>query len=329
MQRLAALAAIMLGLAAASAQAADRIRVLAPTWPGFAPVLVAQDMGYFAAAGLEVEMRFEDDRANVMAAMERGDIEVDMRTVGEYQGRPRDARTPGVIIGTIDKSVGGDGVVAEGGIGSVADLKGKTVAAEPNIPARLLLQLALKQNGLSLDDLAIKEIATADTLAVFSDASIAAVASYEPYLSQAVTAIGFRQPKILLSSRDSDVIIDVIAARQDDLAASPAKYEAFLRGILQAVDLYQAEPARFIALAAPHYNLSEAEVKAILDTSLVYTDRRQAAELMGTPEQPGSLAGIFDTVMQLNLENGAAETRLEAARQIDASVMAKVASTAP
>ncbi len=25
-----------------------------------------------------------------MAAMDRGDIEMDMRTVGEYQGRPRD-----------------------------------------------------------------------------------------------------------------------------------------------------------------------------------------------------------------------------------------------
>ena len=67
----------------------------------------------FKENNLEVDNKFEDDLANVMAAYARGDIEVDMRTVGEHQGRPRDANTPGIIIGTIDESVGGDGVIAD------------------------------------------------------------------------------------------------------------------------------------------------------------------------------------------------------------------------
>src|SRR5262245_14467000 len=99
---LTVLAALVAG--APAAHAADTIRMLSPTWPGFAPVYVANDLRYFAEEGLEVIAKFEDDRANVMAAMERGDIEVDMRTVGEHQGAPRDPSTPGVIIGTIDVS---------------------------------------------------------------------------------------------------------------------------------------------------------------------------------------------------------------------------------
>ncbi|HEY0293396.1 MAG TPA: ABC transporter substrate-binding protein, partial [Hansschlegelia sp.] len=86
-------------LASGPALADDTVRVLAPTWPGYAPVFVAIDKGYFKELGLDVDMKFEDDRSNVLAAMTRGDIEVDMRTVGEHQGRPRDASTPGVIIG--------------------------------------------------------------------------------------------------------------------------------------------------------------------------------------------------------------------------------------
>jgi NitT/TauT family transport system substrate-binding protein len=164
MKRLVALACVAATLAAGPVAAADRIRMLAPTWLGFAPVHVANDLGYFAKLGLEVDYKFEDDRANVMAAMARGDIEVDMRTVGEHQGRPRDAKTPGVIIGTIDQSVGGDGVITDDAIKSAADLKGKTVAAEPNIPARLLLQIELKKSGLTLADLHIKDIASADLL---------------------------------------------------------------------------------------------------------------------------------------------------------------------
>ncbi len=311
--------------AAGPASAADKIRVLAPTWPGFAPVFVAMDLGYFKDLGLDVEMKFEDDRPNVMAAMARGDIEVDMRTVGEHQGRPRDASTPGIIIGTIDKSVGGDGVIVEGSINSVADLKGKTVASESNIPARLLLQLALKKTGMTLKDLKMKEISTADTAAVFADTSVAAVASYEPAMSQALTANAARNGKVLVSSKDYGIIIDIIAARQDDMKANPKKYENFLKGIYKAVSFYGKNPSEFIKLAAPHYNLSEAEVKTILDTSLVYTNLAEASAYIGAPGKPGSLYAIFATVMDLNLENGAADTRLDAAQQIDPSIMAAIA----
>lgn len=322
---LSAALAGLLSTVAGQVGAADTIRILTPTWLGFAPVLVAKDLGYFEQDGLDVDLKFEDDRSNVMAAMARGDIDMDMRTVGEHQGRPRDASTPGVIIGTIDKSVGGDGVIADGSIASVADLKGKTVAAEPNIPARLLLQLALKQEGLTLADLNIKEIATADTAAVFADSSIAAVATYEPAMSQAVKVDTARNPKILLSSKDSDIIIDIISVRQDDLKANPEKYAKFLTDVYKAVDYYKTNPADYIKLAAPHFGLSEAEVKDILDTSLQYTSFDEAHEMIGDPGKPGKLYGIFDTVMGLNLENGAADTKLDAAQQIDPSVIAAVA----
>ena len=87
-------AALLLG-SAQFAFSADQIRILAPTWLGFAPVHVASDLGCFAGKDLDVSIKFEDDLTNVMAAMARGDIEMQMRSVGEYQGRPRDASTPG------------------------------------------------------------------------------------------------------------------------------------------------------------------------------------------------------------------------------------------
>ena len=306
------------------ASAQDTIRALAPTWPGFAPVFVAIDQGYFEELGLTVQFSFEDDRANVLAAMARGDIEVDMRTVGEHQGRPRVDETPGIIIGTIDMSVGGDGVIADGSIASVEDLAGKTVAVEPNIPARLLLQLALKEKGMTLDDLTVVDIATADTVAIFTDTSISAIGSYEPFMSQAISNITDRNGKLLISSADSEIIIDVITAREDDLAANPQKYANFLTGIYRAIAFYESDPDAFIALAAPHYNLTDAEVKEILDTSLSYTSLEEARTLIGTAEAPGTLAGIFDTVMQLNIENGAADAPLDAAKEIDPSAMALV-----
>jgi NitT/TauT family transport system substrate-binding protein len=316
-------------LASNSALAADQIRMLAPTWLGFAPVHVANDIGCFQENNLEVDYKFEDDRANVMAAYARGDIEVDMRTVGEHQGRPRDASTPGVIIGTIDESVGGDGVISDAAIKTAADLKGKTVAAEPNIPARLLLQMELKKAGLSFEDLQIKDIATADTAAVFADPSIAAIATYEPFMSQAVKNSAREGARVFLSSKDyKGIIIDIITARQDDLKANPQKYVNFLKCIYQAIDYSKQDPEKYAELVAKHYGLTSDEVKEILNTSLAYTPLSEAQAYMGKPGEKGKLHEIFDTVMTLNLENGAADNDLEADQQIDSSVINKLGAPA-
>lgn len=318
-----ATAGAIAALGAFPAIAADTtIRVLAPTWVGFAPVLVAQDLGCYEKEGVTLEMSFEDDRTNVLAAMDRGDIDADMRTVGEHQGRPRTPETPGTIIGTIDISVGGDGVVADGSIASVADLKGKAVAVEPNIPARLLLQMELAKAGLSLKDVDLREIATADTIAVFSDPAIAAVGTYEPFLSQALPVVAERKPHILVSSKDEpDLIVDIITARDAALAENPGKFQSLLRCIYRAVDFQRTHPAEFAAYAAPYYGLKPEEVTEIIDTSLAYTSYEDAVAFLGTGAEKGKLYGVFDTVMKLNVEFGAADAPLSADDEIDNSVL--------
>ena len=311
--------------AATEARADSTIRILCPTWSGYAPVFVAQDLGYFKALGIDVSIKFEDERPNVMAAMARGDIEMDMRTVGEYQGKPRDSKTPGVIIGTIDQSLGGDGVIAPGDITSVEQLKGKTVASEPNIPGRLLLQLELKKKGMTLSDLDVKQIATADTVAVFTDPSISAVVSYQPNLSQALDKVKQRKPHILISSAQyPGIILDVIIVRQDDLKANPEKYKKYMIGLFKAIEYFKTNKADFIKLAAPHFNLSPEEFAASIEGSLEYTGYKETAAYFGKPGAAGSLSKIFDEVMQLNLENGAADHDLKGADQIDSSIVAGI-----
>ena len=322
MLRRSLLAATAMAAALPAAAQDTTIRVLAPTWVGFAPALVAQDLGCYAEEGVTLDFRFEDDRANVMAAMERGDIDADMRTVGEHQGRPRVPETPGTIIGTIDISVGGDGVLVDGSIESVADLAGKTVAIEPNIPARLLLQMELSKVGLSINDLSLREIATADTIAVLADPSIAAVGTYEPFLSQALQILPDRSPRVLVSSRDEpDLIVDIITARDAALAENPGKFESLLRCVYRAVDFQRANPDEFAALAAPYFGLTAADVTEIVETSLAYTTYEEAVEFLGTDGGTGRLHEVFDQVMQLNIDYGAAETVLDASEEIDNSLL--------
>ncbi|SDZ74757.1 ABC transporter substrate-binding protein [Rubrimonas cliftonensis] len=304
---------------AATALAQDAvIRVLPPTWLGFAPALLAQDLGCYAQQGVTLDFRFEDDRANVMAAMERGDIDADMRTVGEHQGRPRAPETPGIITGTIDISVGGDGVLVNGLISMVADLAGKRVAIEPNIPARLLLQMEFAKAGLSINDVDLREITTADSIAVFADPSIAAVDACEPFLSQAVSILTDRAPRMLVSSRDApDLIVDVLTARDAAPAENPARFESLLRCVHRAADFQRASPDDFSRLAAPYYGLSAEEVSEIIETSMAYTTYEDDATYLGEGGGTGTLHPVFDAVMKLDIDSGAADTVLSAKDEID------------
>jgi NitT/TauT family transport system substrate-binding protein len=185
--------------------------------------------------------------------------------------------------------------------------------------------MELKQAGLSLKDLQIKDIATADTGAVFVDESIAAIATYEPFMSQALKASTRPGARMLVSSKDHrGLIIDAIIVRNDDFKANPDKYARFLGCIYEAVDFIKAEPEKFAEMTSRHFGLTAAEVTEIVNGSLSYTTLAESLAYMGKPGEKGTLHEIFDTVMDLNLANGAADTKLVAADQIDNSAINKV-----
>lgn len=263
------------------ALAQDTISCAYPYWFGFAPVPVAQAMGYFEEEGLEVTSVYDNDRANVMPALESGDLDCTMRTIGEHMSRPLEADSNLVVIGTIDVSIGADGVVAAGDIQSVEDLIGKTFAGEINHPGTVMTAYALQQAGHSLDEVDLRLIATDDSAAVFEDESVAAVATWDPMMSEIVANSSREGAHILLDSSDfNGFITDVIIVRKDDYEANPEKYAKFLRGIYRAVDLFNSDPNLFLQHAAPSFEV-EPEQMAIDIQGLTYTSYEDAVEFMG------------------------------------------------
>lgn len=319
-------AALLLGMPCGQAQAAvgqaDKVTCMYPVWVGFGPVHLANELGYFKDEGIEVEEILDDDMPNGVAAMERGDIDCYLRTVGEYQGLGRTKDTKGKIIGTIDLSTGGDGWVADGAIKSVCDLKGKTIAVEPNLPARLIMQMALKKEcGLSIKDTNLVDIAAADAVGAFADTSLAAVGTYEPVLSQVAAAHPERGGHILASSKDyEDLILDVIFVHDDELKANPDKYTKFLRAIYKAVDYFNEHQEEAIPIIAQQFSITPDDFKATLP-NFRYTPYAEAVELIGTTDQEGRVYEVFREAMDLNLEFGSSTSKLVPEDHIDRSIV--------
>lgn len=305
--RLAALAllAAVLTLSFSNGSAAqdkDLIRCAYPYWFGFAPVPVAIEMGYFEEENLEVTTVFDNDRANVLPGLEIGDLDCTMRTIGEHMSRPLTADSNLVVIGVIDVSVGADGVVAAPEIDSVTDLVGKTFAGEINHPGTIMTAHALKQAGYDFNkDLSVRLIATDDGQAVFEDPEVAAVATWEPMLSEIVENTSRKGSKILLTSADfNGLITDVVIVNKADYQADREKYAKFMRGIYRAVDLYKNDPEKFLEVAAPTYDVTPEQMNADLG-GVYYTSYEDALEFFGI-DQPPKLKDVVNSLNEINVD---------------------------
>ena len=284
------------------ALAGDEINCAYPYWFGFAPTHVAQNLGYFEEEGLKVTWVFENDRANVYPGLHAGDIDCTMRTIGEHMSRPLTADSNLVVIGVIDVSVGADGVIGAPGIDSVTDLVGKVFAGEINHPGTVMTAYALKQAGHSLSDVDLRLIATDDGQAVFEDPEVAALATWEPMMSEIVNNTSRKGSKILLSSKDfNGLITDVVIANKASYENNPEKYAKLMRGIYRAIDLYKSDPDTFLESAAPTYDVTPEIMKGDL-AGVYYASYEDALEFFGVGGRDSKLKQVVDGLTEINIE---------------------------
>jgi NitT/TauT family transport system substrate-binding protein len=112
-------------------------------------------------------------------------------------------------------------------------------------------------------DTKLSDIAAADAVGVFSDRSVAAVGTYEPVLSQVVSAHPELGAHILVSSKDyNDLILDIIMAHTGELKTHPDKYVKFLRAIYRAVDFFNAHQDQAIPIIAKQFSITPDDFKA-------------------------------------------------------------------
>ncbi|MBU2108237.1 MAG: ABC transporter substrate-binding protein, partial [Alphaproteobacteria bacterium] len=123
----AASVAASLGLGAGSAAADTAVSIGMSGWTGFAPLTLAKEAGIFKKHGLDVNI-VKVPQASRHLALASGDIQCAATTVETWIVWNA-AGVATTQIFQLDMSHGADGMVVRPDIASIADLKGKTVAA--------------------------------------------------------------------------------------------------------------------------------------------------------------------------------------------------------
>ena len=174
------------------------LRVGYSAWPGWFPLAVADEAGLFEQAGVDVELTFFADYISSLDALVANSLDVNTQTLNDTIFAVA-AGSEQRIIATNDNSTGNDAVICDASVTSVADLAGRSIAAEPGVVDHFLLLQGLAEEGLTEDDIEFQGLPTDAAAAAFAGGEFDCVAVFAPFTIQALEREG---SAVLFSSAD-------------------------------------------------------------------------------------------------------------------------------
>ena len=237
----AVLGVLALALAAPTQAQGTKVGIGISGWTGFAPLTLANASGIFKKNGLDVTIKKipQKDRHLAIAS---GDIQCAATTVETWIVWNANGVATKQIF-QLDKSYGADGMAVRNNIGSIKELKGKTVAASaPGTAPYFTLAWMLKKNGLSVKDVTVVNLEPAAAAQAFVAGQNDVAMTYEPYLSTVRAAPD--KGKIIATTLDYPMIMDTFGCTPKFLADNPKAAKALADSYFEAVAEIAKNPAK-------------------------------------------------------------------------------------
>jgi NitT/TauT family transport system substrate-binding protein len=232
------LAAAGLAMLAAPASAQTKVNIGISGWTGFAPLVLAKEAGIFAKNGLDVTIK-KIPQASRHLAIASGDIQCAATTVETWIVWNANG-VPTTQLFQLDKSYGADGMAVRNDVKSIADIKGKQVAASaPGTAPYFTLAWFLKKNGLSVKDVKVVNMEPGPAAQAFIAGQNDVAMTYEPYLS-AVRAKP-EAGKIIATTLDYPMIMDTFGCTPEFIAKNEAAVKALTKSYFEAVAMIKAD----------------------------------------------------------------------------------------
>ena len=294
---------LSLVLFAAGPAAAEPLKVAHSTWVGVGPLYIAQEQGFFEDEGLEVELIRMEDVKTRMPALAAGRVDAAATTVDAVLTF-YSARRPFRYLFAVDDSRGGDGIVADRSIGTVAGLKGKRIAFSEGSVSQFYLGVLLREAGLSLADIEPVNMTAGDAGAAFVAGRVDAAVTWEPWLTRGSRA---EHGHVLVDSSTSPgLITDIIVTTAEHLETRTADLQAFYRAWVRAVEWRKANEHEADGIMARGVGgwLKEAAVFRETRSGVAYYDDAMNRSFIGTARAPGTIVRTIGNALDLGREAG-------------------------
>ena len=284
--------------APAPAAAADAVSdtTIKLDWATYNPLsLIIKDQGWLEDAGYDVEWTQSRGSSKANEALRAGAIDFGS-TAGSAALLARANGAPQQIVDVVAQPEWAALVVpADSDISSVADLKGKTVAAALGTDPYFFLVQTLEANGLSVDDVTVENLIHADGWAALQSGSVQAWAGLDPIMASAQAA------GAQLVSRDIDLnSYSVLNASERIIDEHPEIVQV-------VVDAY--EQARAWALAHPEETAQILADAAAIDPTVAQAVIDERSGLDVDPVPGKTLAAVLKPIGAIQVEIGDAASQ--------------------
>jgi NitT/TauT family transport system substrate-binding protein len=286
------------GAGCSSASAAP-LKFATNPWPGFDPLYIARDKGFFDDAGLNVALVDLTSIGASRRAFERGQVDgcgatlVEILLAADQSGlRPQ-------IAAVVDYSNGADVLIGTGVLRSPADLRGRRVAIEPGTLHIQLLALALASVNLGIRDVVLVPMPQNAMPAAFSDGLVAGAVCFPPESNRLLEAGG----KVLFhSGQVPGEVVDTLVFDGAFVARRGAEVRTFVGTYYRAMDFMASHPDEAHAIMARRENMSIDELSRTI-AGLRYVARSEQQDLLA-PDGPvarslNKLQGAMMSLAQL------------------------------
>lgn len=301
---------------AGDAATTTTVRIGTQPWIGYGPWWIAQEKGMFEKYGIQAELIDFVTDTEVNAAFASGNM--DVANVASHTAIKLFAN--GVDLRVVlleDVSTTADAILAPSAIATVADLAGKTVAYEEGSTSDLLLNYALLQNNMSLDDINPAPMPAADAGAALIAGQVDSAVTYEPYISEAVN----QNPDIQLlytAAERSGLISDVLAASAPFASENPDVMRNLLKVWSEAVDFLRANPEEGRAIIAEAVGSSPEELVTAFEGVAFYNLDENVQYLAYGSE---NAAAVFNDVQTIALAIGLIDEPVDLNQMVDANYL--------
>ncbi|PSB27405.1 ABC transporter substrate-binding protein [Chlorogloea sp. CCALA 695] len=237
-------------------------------WPGWIPWQVTQDQNIFETNKASVNLKWFDGYLESISTLAAQQITANSQTLNDTVSSVSGGADQVVVL-VNDNSTGNDKIIAREGINSIADLKGKKVAAEEGTVDHFLLLLGLEKAGLSSQDIQFVPLETGKASAAFVGGQVDAVGVFAPFTTQALKRPGSKE---LFSSKEfPGAIPDHLVVTRKLINEHPEQVQALIDSWFATLDYIATNSDSAIAIMAKRAGVSIPEYREYAEGTHIFS----------------------------------------------------------
>ncbi|MDY6782282.1 MAG: ABC transporter substrate-binding protein [Cyanobacteriota bacterium] len=226
------------------------LRVGISRWPGFDIAFYARETALFKKRGLEVELIPFENQQDIVRAVMRDALDAGFIALWDAMQADPSSDDPAFILAT-NISHGADGIVAQSGIQSLEDLRGKKVGAKLGTVNHLILLEALKHHKIQPSEVQIVDISNEEAARRLRENRLDGAVVWEPLLAETAKAI---QGNVVYTTQEIDsLVIDGLVSRSSHIQDKKAALKQFMLAWFDLMHAIETKPTEVFEIVGKQF----------------------------------------------------------------------------